>query len=61
MGVIVAKSKGRSRMGHHWALVQTQQSALRSPGMGGNGQALGGFARSLVGSHEKRSMTMAPS
>lgn len=47
--------------GHHWALVQTQQSVLRSPGMGGNGQALGGLARSLVGSHEKRSMTTAPS
>ena len=56
-----AKGKEQDGQGHHWALAQTQQSALKSPGMAGNGQALGGLARSLIGSHEKRSVTTAPS
>lgn len=34
---------------------------LEEPWDGWNGQALGGLARPLIGSHEKRSVTMAPS
>lgn len=45
----------------HLALVQTQQSALRDPVMGGNGQGLDGLARSLARGHLKKSMTVAPS
>lgn len=46
--------------GSYLALVQTQQSALRDPVMGGNGQGLDGLARSLARGPEE-SMTMAPS
>jgi hypothetical protein len=34
------KGKEQDGQGHHWALAQTQQSALKSPGMAGDGRPL---------------------
>lgn len=64
VGVIFVQVKGKEQRGQggsYLALVQTQQSALRDPVMGGNGQGLDGLARSLARGHLKKSMTVAPS